>query len=266
MIFAAAIAAAAALIGALVSSGQEDKANAIRQKLAAQFQDIPLPTIDKAIAQKLPPDSADRYTKMTAATQAQGDVLQKYMGEVNAQGETADDRAGYLRMQNEASGIANSAQGAVQRNMASRGLGGSGLSFALQQGGAQNAVNAANASGVKEASDARGRYMQALQGAGQLAGQIRGQDFEGLKAQDAINEFNARAQADADAANRAIPQQNFDNSMSKQAGVANAQNGVAAGYERSAGATRQTAGGIGQAAITAGAAYDQYGNKKDDGE
>ena len=260
MIFAAAIAAAAALIGAAISANQQDKANAIRAQLAQQFQNVPLPTIDKMIAQKLPPESAAAYTKVTQASQAQGDVLGKYMGEVNAQGETADDRASYMRMQNAAAGSGNSAQGAVERNMATRGLGGSGMSFALQQQGAQGAINAANSSGVQEAADARGRYMSALQGAGQLAGQIRGQDTEALKAQDAINEFNARQQQDADQRNQMIPQQNYDNAMSKQTAVANEGNGVAAGYERGAGQTMQTAGGIGQAAITAGAAYDQYGN------
>jgi len=268
MIFAAAIAAAAAIIGALISSGQEDQARAIRQKLADQFQNVPLPTIDKMVAQKLPPDSADRYLKVTQATSAQGDVLRKYMDEVHAQGETADDRASYLRMQNEASGIANSAQGAVARGMANRGLSGSGLAFATQQQGAQSAVNAANASGVQEAAHARARYTEALGRAGAMAGQMRGQDMDSLRAQDSINEFNARQQADADARNQQIPQQNFDNAMSKQTALSNAQNGVASAYERSAGATRQTAGGIGQAALTAGEAYDQYGTprKKRDSE
>ncbi len=268
MIYAALIAAAVSAIGLAISAGQEAQAQQIRMDLAKKMQDIPLPTIDKLIAQKLPPDAADRYSKITQATAAQSDVLGKYMGEVNNKGETADDRAAYMRMQDEASGIANSAQGAVQRGMAVRGLGGSGMSFALQQQGAQGAINAANKGGIQEAADARGRYMQALQGAGQLSGQMRGQEMQAMGAQDSINEFNARQQADADLRNQQIPQQNFDNAMAKQTGVAAAQNGVAAGYERSAGATRQTAAGIGQAAITAGAAYDQYGNpikKPDDG-
>ena len=264
MIYAAIIAAAAALIGAAISAGQEDKANQIRADLAKQVGDIPLPTLDKLVAQQLPPDSADRYSKMTQATQAQSDVLGKYMGEVNAQGETADDRAAYLRMNEEAGGIANQANGAIQRGMANRGLAGSGMAFALQQQGAQGAINAANSGGIKEAADARNRYMQALQGAGQLSGQIRGQELQSMNAQDQINEFNARQRADADRANQQIPQQNFDNAMSKQTAMANAQNGVAAGYERSAGATRQTAGGLGQTAMTAGAAYDKSKQKYDE--
>lgn len=266
MIYAAIIAAAAALIGAAIASGDQAKAAAIRQGIADKYKDLPLPVLDKVVAQKLPPDAADRYLKSTQASQAQGDVLKKYMGEVNAQGETPEDRAAYLRMKNEAGGIANSAQGAVQRGMAARGLGGSGMSFALQQQGAQGAANRANEMGIQSAADARGRYMSALQGAGSMSTSMRGQELDSMKAQDSINEFNARQQTDADRYNAGLNQQNYDNQMSHLAGESNALNGVANDYTSSAGATRQTASGIGNAALTVGAAYDQYGNpvkKKD---
>lgn len=260
MIFAAIIAAAAATISALIAAGKDAEAAAVRQSIADKYHDLPLPVLDEVVARKLPPDAADRYMKSTQSTQAQGDVLKKYMDEVNSKGETADDRASYLRMRDEASGIANDANGAVQRDMDVRGMGGSGLSFALKNQGAQSAINAANRSGVMEASQARGRYMNALQGAGALSGQMRSQELDSMKSQDAINEFNARQQSDADARNNALRQQQFDNSMSKLSGESNALNGVANGYERSAGADRQTGAGIANAAITAGAAYDQNGN------
>ncbi len=48
--------------------------------------------------------------------------------------------------------------------------------------------------------------------------------------------------------------------MAKTAGESNALNGVANDYNRSADAARQTGAGVGQAAVTVGATYDQYGN------
>ena len=45
--YAALIAAAVAAIGMAISAGQEAQAAAIRQKLAQQMQDIPLPVIDQ---------------------------------------------------------------------------------------------------------------------------------------------------------------------------------------------------------------------------
>jgi len=252
MVYAAIIAAVAAVIGALIANGQENQAQALRQQTADKYKDLPLPVLDKVVAQKLPPDAAARWMAGTKATQTQGDVLDKYNEVINEKGETADDRAAYLRMQQAAGGIANATQGAVQRGMADRGLAGSGMSFALQQQGAQSAVNRANEMGIQAAADARGRYMDALGKAGGLASDIRGQDQNAMHAQDSINEFNARQQSDADFRNQQIPQQQFDNRMTKLAGEANANNGVASGYERGADTTRSAAAGVGNAALTAG--------------
>ncbi len=266
-IIAAAIAAAAALIGAAIAAGENAKAQAIREGVAKRAGIASLPVLDRLVAQKLPPESLAAWRKITQAQQVQGDVLGKMMDVVNEKGETADDRAAYLRMQNAAGGIANNVNSAVERNMAQRGMSNSGMSFALQQAGAQSAVNRANQMGIEEASAARRRYSEALAQAGGLSTNIRGQEQNSMKAQDEINMFNARQQSDADRYNANLPQQNFDNEMAKNEVVAGAENGVAAGYERSAGAARQTAAGVGNAVITAGAAYDQYGNpvkKKDD--
>ncbi len=249
-IVAAIIAAAAALIGAAIASGDQAKAQAIREDIAKKYGAMRLPVLDKLVAQKLPPESLAAWQKITQAKQAQSDVLEKFMGVVNEKGETADDRAEYLRMQQAAGGIAAGAQSAVQRGMANRGLDGSGMSFALQQQGAQAAANRANAMGIQAASDARGRYMTALGQAGQMSGQMRSQDASALQAQDAINMFNARAQSDADRYNAQLPQQQFDNEMSLAGAESNARNGVATGYERAADRTRQTAAGAGNAAAT----------------
>ncbi len=260
VIVAAAIAAAAALIGAAIASSDMAKADAIRADIAKKIGATQLPVLDRIVAQKLPPEAAARYMERTRATDAQDQVLGKFMESVNEKGETADDRAAYLRMQNTAGGIANSAQSATNREMANRGLAGSGMAFALKQQGAQNAVNRANQMGIEAASAARGRSMDALGQAGQMSGQMRGQELSAMRAQDDINMFNARQQTNADLHNQNIAQQNFDNEMSLKSAEANALNGVANSHERAAQATRETAGGIGSAAITAGAAVDQYGN------
>ena len=260
VIVAAAIAAAASLIGAAIAAGDEAKARAIREDLAARIGAVKLPVLDKLVAQKLGPEELQKYQRITKPMQAQSDVLGKWMEEVNAKGETADDRAAVLRMQQQANGIASGASAAVQRGMNARGMSGSGMDFALQQQGAQSAVNQANATGIEAAAAARGRYMEALRAAGGMSTQMRGQELETMGAQDAINMFNARAQSDADRYNASLAQQDFDNEMAKENAVSNAKNGVASSYERSADNTRSTAAGVGNAAAT-GAGYKK---KKDD--
>ena len=249
--YAAIIAAAAAVIGALIASGQDAAAASERQKIADKYKDLPLPVLDRVVAEKLPPDAAARYTKATQSTQAQSSVLEKFMDSVNNRGETPEDRAAVLRMQQAAGGIASGAMSAVSRQMATRGLSGSGMDFAMKQGGAQAAANRANAMGIEAAAAANTRYMDALRGAGGLSTSMRGQEMDAMRAQDAINMFNARQQSDADTRNAEIPQRNFDNSMTKLAGESNATNQVAAGYERGAQSTRSQAAGVGNAAATA---------------
>lgn len=260
----AAIAAAVGIIGALIGAGEDAKATAIRMQLAKEYGDLALPVLDKLVAQKLGPEMAARYTKATQATQAQSDVLGKTMEVVNEKGETADDRAAYLRMREKAGGISADAESGIQRDMARRGLQNSGMAFAMRNAGAQSAANAANRAGTMEAADARQRYMDALGMAGGMSSSMRSQDFAAMQAQDAINMFNARQQSDADFRNQQLPQQQFDNQMTKLAGKSNAQNAVASGYERGAQATRDTAGGVGQSIITAGAAYRQSAGGKDE--
>jgi gas vesicle protein len=250
MIVAAIIAAAAALIGAAIASGDQAKAQAIREDIAKKYGAQKLPHLDRLVAQKLPPDAAARYMASTQSTRAQSDVLGKWMEQVDAKGETTQDRANMLRMEQKAGGISNAAQSAVERGMAQRGLAGSGLEFALKQQGAQSAANAANTAAIEGAAEASDRYQRALGQAGQMSGQMRGQEMDAMHAQDAINMFNARAQTEADRVNQQLPQQQFDNEMSVQAAEANARNGVAAGYERGAQQTRSTAAGVGNAAAS----------------
>ncbi len=149
---------------------------------------------------------------------------------------------------------------AIEQNAASRGQGGGG-GFALQaQLQAQQGQSDQNArSGLSAASDAQNRALQAIMQSGQLAGQMRGQDFgeQAAKAQaaDAINRFNTQnaqsvsnsnvaasnaAQAQNLAAkqniasqntNQANYQQEYNKSLAQQQfnnqlGLANAKNGV----------------------------------------
>jgi hypothetical protein len=88
------------------------------------------------------------------------------------------------------------ARQAISDSMAQRGLGGSGMELQAQLQGQQAAGDRDAMSGLNIAAQAQDRALQAIQGSGQLASQYRNQDFQEqaarAKAQDAINEFNAR--------------------------------------------------------------------------
>lgn len=257
---AAAITAAVALIGALISAGQEAQAQAVRQGIADKFGAEALPHLDKAVAQELPASAVDRYMAGTQAKSSQADALRQLGDIVHSKGETVDDKAAYLRSEQATSSQEAGSRSALLRTLGARGLGGSGVEAAMLGQGGQQAIDRGAASNLEEASQARARMLSAVGQMGSLSSTVRGQDMDALKAQDAISMFNARARQDAAGANNAQAQQQFENAMGRDSAQANALNGVASGYDRAASATRQTAGGIGQAATTAGAAYDQYGN------
>jgi hypothetical protein len=183
-------------------------------------------------------------------------------------------------------------QAAVQESMARRGIGGSGLEMVQRQMAAQSAANQANAADLQIQGEARRRALEAMQQSGQLAGNVREQDFgEQAKiaaAKDELNRFRAQnainlqmrnvgsineAQAknlanqqrilDANVASRNagmdlqrnIAQQNYQNQLSKaaaQGGVYREQAGAA---DRSAQQTGKMWGGLMQGIGQLGTAY-----------
>ena len=78
--------AAAALIAAAIASGDEAKARQIREDIASKVSAEQLPVLDRLVARKIPPESLEAYQRITKPMQAQSDVLDKYMAEVNAKG------------------------------------------------------------------------------------------------------------------------------------------------------------------------------------
>lgn len=256
MEYAAIISAAVSLIGAAMAAGDNAKAQSIREDTAKKIGAINLPVLDKIVAQRLPPDSIAKYEKITQAGAAENEVLGKYQQEVNAHGETDQDRAAYLRAQDIAQNAEAGGRSAILRQMATRGMGNSGVAYALENANAQGAGNMASRAGIEEAGAARQRYMQALGQYGSLAGQMRGQEMARYKAEDDINMFNARQQNEADKYNAGLNQQQYENMMRKAQAQGGANASVAGGYEKSAGATQQTANGVAQSAATFGSAYD----------
>lgn len=88
------------------------------------------------------------------------------------------------------------ARQAIASQMAQRGQGGSGFDLQAQLEGQQAAGDRASQAGLSVAASAQDRALQALMGAGNLATQYRGQNFQEqsakAQAQDAINRFNAQ--------------------------------------------------------------------------
>jgi len=136
---------------------------------------------------------------------AQRDTLNT-MEEVSREGYTAQEKADMTRGKMD---IATTEQGqrqAIMQQMQQRGMGGSGAELASKLLAQQGGANRMAQRGMDVQALGKARALQALQAKGQLAGQMRGQEFGEKRAvataQDAIGAFNQGMALDTYLANK----------------------------------------------------------------
>lgn len=168
-------------------------AEIIRQNL--QQAGVYTPQLEQAITQdvsKLSQVQEDPGLR-TAQTQALQALQQR-----GAQGLTPVERQAFNDNRRKAAIESESKREQIIQNLAQRGMGGSGAEIAAQLGASQSGDQELAAQGDRLAAAASQNALQATAQAGQLGGQIRGQDFSvaGSKAQaeDALNQFNINNQ------------------------------------------------------------------------
>lgn len=115
---------------------------------------------------------------------------------------------------------------ALKQEAAGRGLGGSGMDFAMRAQNEQTGANAANEAGVNAMQTANQRALSSIAQLGALGGDINDQQFNRGQAADAFNQFNVQQQNNAAAGNAgnqvAVNQGNIGNWLSNN--QANRQN------------------------------------------
>lgn len=126
--------------------------------------------------------------------QAQLDALAQLQDVGKQGGLTAQDKARIAQIESDTATADRGRRDAILQNMRSRGMGGSSQELLAQLQSAQAATDQANQSGLNVAGMAQQRALDAMAGAGQLGGQIRGQDFGEQSAvaqsRDAMSRFN----------------------------------------------------------------------------
>lgn len=213
--------------------------------------------------------------------QAQLKALGKLQEVGDAGGRDAQFMADQSRLESDVNANTQGQTGAIQQNLAARGLSG-GMSELVQRNLAvQGGANRQAQMGMDQKAQAEQRALQALMQSGQLAGQMQGQDFnqQSAKAQaaDSISRFNAQnmqgvnqrntgarndAQAwnatsaqnaanqntglknDSQQYNLGLAQQRFDNEMGKATGVARQYGNIAKGKDTGRDSDKQFMGGI----------------------
>lgn len=124
---------------------------------------------------------------------------------------------------------------AIAADMARRGLSGSGFDVAAQLQGQQGTADQNAQNSLKIAAMAQDRALQSIQGAGQLAGQYRGQDFNEASAKasaaDKINMFNTENLRDVQTRNLGAQNQAAQQNLAQKQRIAD-QNVQQSNYEQ----------------------------------
>lgn len=227
-----------------------------------------------------------------ALKQAQMNALLK-LQDVGATGMSATDQARLAQIQTEQQAALKGEQGAIQQNLATRGMGGGMSEMVAKNIAAQGAANRMSQQGLDVKAQAEQRALQALMQSGQLGGQMQQQDFsqqaQVAAAKDAIAKFNAAnlqqvgssnvqarnlaQQQNAQVAqqvaaqnvaekskaqmyNLGLAQQNYQNQLSKATGQTQGLANIAQTQAQQAAAQNQMIGGL----LQTGAMY--YGGQQ----
>lgn len=126
---------------------------------------------------------------------AQMRALGSLQGEAAQGGMTSQDRAVQNQMMDQANAANRGNQEAITQNMTARGQGGGGGELAARLQSQQGNANQTAMASTQNAANARQRALQAMSGAGQMAGGMEQQQFgeQAARAQalDALQRFNA---------------------------------------------------------------------------
>lgn len=211
--------------GQMAKNAEERKAALDKLKqLEAKWDGLQLPPELKAQLQQQSEMAKIRLDPNLK--QYQNQALDALSQTVAQKGMTDQDRLAYAQARQQGASTDLALRQAAESQASQRGLGASG-SYLADLMGAQAGANRTSQESLQAASDARQRYMQALNQLAGQATQIRGQDYNiaanAAQAQDAINRFNTSQLWNADLYNN---QQRFQNQLSKLQGQMGAGNAV----------------------------------------
>ena len=301
------------LIGNIASSSDAEEAKRMRQQAIDQWKNIQAPSVNDQRVSLSQYQNAGQLNPMMEHTyqqggtnlgniqtdpsvrQAQHQALARLQDVSSQNGITAEDKDRLTQIQSENARQSKGQRDAISQTMAARGMGGSGMELASQLQAQQSGANRNAQQSMDVQAMGQHRALQAMMGAGKMAGQMRGQQFgeqsEAAHAQDLINQFNTRNQqgvagSNIDRMNQAqgynlqnsqnlsnrntdlsnteqmhnkgLLQQNFDNQTRIAGGISGQYNSMADADLQEAQRKRALWGGVGQGAGEAATAYGMY--------
>lgn len=255
MDYAALLQLAATMYGQEQANQMTKKQLDILGQQIARVQGVPLPDLPKTTADELGPSALGSMAPDEAMRGKQLGALADLQNIIDHGGTDLTMENSLEQAVNSANTQQNRAREGVAANMAARGQYNSGARMLMDMNASQTGANAARSSGLDAAAAASKRRMDAINEAASMESGMRNQDW-GEKAQaagatDMRAELNRNAREKAQYYNAGIPQQNFNNAMSKATGTGNPTNALAGALQNAGANAALNGANIGAASAAA---------------
>ncbi len=262
------IAAGGGVLGDIFAGVDRSLQQSMLRQALDEFGNIDLPKLEQIVAETLGPSQLAGVHTDPEYIADQKASLAELRRIAQTGGMTLTDKAD----QNEAMGAsarqARAGQARIREDMAFRGGGGGGQELAMNLQNQQASTQRTHDTGLRTAAEAQRRRLDAIIKGGQLAGDVRQQDYgekaRAAEAQDMINRLSWDARNKARYYNAGLPQQNFDNRLRKASGKAGQLNVMAGNAGESAQRTANTWTNLGQAGAEAADAYQRPKKEEED--
>lgn len=190
--------------------GSDDESGKQYEQLMQQAQSIPLPMLQKyypelykqvvqlnpemETAQTLGPSAMEGISTDPRLKEAQMNALLSLQGIGANKGMDAQAQANMARLQSDVNQNLQGQTGAIQQNLATRGMSGGMSELVARNLAAQGGANRQAQMGMDEKAQAEQRALSAIAQSGQLGGQMQSNQFnqaaQQAQARDLINKFN----------------------------------------------------------------------------
>jgi hypothetical protein len=259
-------------VGGALAAGDKARAAKILEQILGEYGQIDVPELEKLTAEELGPSAMERVREeMDPRLREQQMRVLSQLGEFSTDGDSVETQAAMNNVMGDIARQESAGRNAILNNMRARGVAGSGAELAAQLSNNQAAADRAQSAGLQIGADAKRRMYDAMLAQGQMAGNVRNQEYgelsDAAKSRDLISRYNAGERSRTRDYNAQLAQRNFDNRLQLTQAKSNAAGGVASNLQRSAADTQALAGGVGrglgQLGATVGGWYaDQDDEKK----
>lgn len=252
MVIAAAVSAAAPLLGKALAAGDRAEAERIRKQVLDSYGPEALSKLE-VDAQETGPSEWENYKPDEQAMAAQRRALKGIEDDASTVGMTAAERAELADAMGQTAQQEQGQRGAIMANAQARGVGGSGFELAAQLSNQQGAAMRNSRAGSDAASMAARRRALAQMQLAEVGGKMRGQGLDEFAsragAMDSIARFNAGQRSGAQRYNSGMSRYLMDTRADLMGGQAGASDAYA----------RETQEAVSQAGQGISDAFGAYG-------